>query len=79
MECPKCNGSGKVSNPKYYSVGCSMAYEMGYETTKICEKCNGKGYIIGDISDIVYRLKEAYNGETITRKEAKDMLDIILK
>lgn len=44
-----------------------------------CSKCNGSGYIIGNINDIVDRLKVAANGVTITQKEAKQMLEAILK
>lgn len=35
--------------------------------------------IIGNINDIVDRLKVAANGVTITQKEAKQMLEAILK
>lgn len=44
-----------------------------------CPKCNGTGYIIGNISDIVNRLRAASNGVTITTREAKQMLEAILK
>ena len=51
----------------------------GYNPTIKCKQCNGSGYIIGNINDIVDRLKVAANGVTITQKEAKQMLEAILK
>lgn len=81
MECPKCNGSGRVENPRYFNgqYSCTEAWERGYDPSIKCRKCNGTGYIIGNISDIVNRLRAASNGVTITTREAKQMLEAILK
>ena len=52
---------------------------MGITATKQCKQCNGSGYIIGNIQDIADRLKRAANGVTISKEEAKQMLDAIMK
>ena len=79
MMCGKCNGRGVVANPRYYRHSNSEAWEMGIPATKPCKHCGGSGYIIGNIGDIVERLRVAANGVTITKREAKQMLDAILK
>ena len=81
MKCSKCNGRGYVDNPRYWGgrYSCIEAWERGYDPTIKCKQCNGSGYIIGNINDIVDRLKVAANGVTITQKEAKQMLEAILK
>lgn len=78
MICGKCNGRGVVPNLIYYRHSNSEAWEMGIPVTKPCERCGGSGYIIGNIGDIVERLRVAANGVTITKREAKQMLDAIL-
>ena len=52
---------------------------MGISSTKECKSCNGTGYIIGNIQDIVDRLECAANGVTISKDEAKQMLEAITK
>lgn len=79
MKCPKCNGSGHVTNKRYYKQGPSLSYELGIPPMLPCKECKGGGYVIGNINDIVDRLRCAANGVTITRGEAKEMLDAILK
>ena len=79
MKCHKCNGKGYVTNKRYYNKGSSLSYEMGISPVKKCGQCNGSGYIIGNIQDIVDRLKCAANGVRITKKEAKEMYDAITK
>lgn len=79
MKCAKCNGRGIVSNNRYYLHSNSEAYEMGIHPTKPCKQCGGSGYIIGNIGDIVERLRVAANGVTITKREAQQMLDTILR
>jgi len=79
MRCNKCNGAGVVANPRYYRHSNVEAWEMGIPATKPCKHCGGSGYIIGNIGDIVERLRVAANGVTITKREAKQMLDAILK
>ena len=78
MKCAKCNGRGIVANNRYYLHSSSEAYEMGIYPTKPCKHCGGSGYIIGNIGDIVDRLRVAANGVTITKREAQQMLDAIL-
>ena len=78
MKCAKCNGIGMVTNNRYYLHSNSEAYEMGIHPTKPCKHCGGSGYIIGNIGDIVERLRVAANGVTITKREAQQMLDAIL-
>ena len=76
MKCVYCNGRGLVDNPRY----CGDGYERGIEPMIKCKKCDGSGYIIGCIDDIVDRLKVAANGGVaITQKEANEMLEAILK
>lgn len=77
MKCPKCNGSGVIANPRYYRYSNSVAYERGIKPIKDCKNCNGSGYIIGNIQDIVDRLECAANGVTISKEEAKQMLNAI--
>ena len=82
MKCVYCNGSGRVDNPRYWSgrYSCVEAWERGISPTIKCKKCDGSGYIIGCIADIVDRLKVAANGGVaITQKEANEMLEAILK
>lgn len=79
MKCPKCGGQGIVCNQRYYRHSSSEAYEMGIRATKECKFCNGRGYIIGNINDIVARLESAANGVVISREEAKQMLEAIMK
>lgn len=77
MKCPKCNGRGVIANPRYYRYSNSVAYEKGIKAIKDCKNCNGSGYIIGNIQDIVDRLECAANGVTISKEEAKQMLNAI--
>lgn len=79
MKCPRCDGKGYVDNPRYYNVGSAIAYERGISPAKKCSKCNGSGFIIGNIQEIADRLLVAANGVTITKKEAKEMYDAIMK
>lgn len=74
MKCKKCDGQGVVPNPRYYRYSSSEAYERGIPVTKTCPYCQGSGYIIGNINDIVERLECAANGVTISKEEAKQML-----
>lgn len=68
-----------VDNPRYYRHPSYESYIMGILPTQKCRICGGSGYIIGNLSDIVERLRAAVNGVTISPKEAKGMLDVILK
>lgn len=68
-----------IDNPRYYRYPSCESYVMGISPTQKCRMCGGSGYIIGNIGDIVERLKAAVNGVTISPKEAKGMLDVILK
>ena len=77
MKCPKCNGEGLASNPRYYRYSSSEAYERGIPAAIECKHCHGSGYIIGNIQDIVDRLECAANGVTISKEEAKQMLNAI--
>ena len=79
MKCPKCNGKGLCYNPRYYRHSSSEAWEMGIQPNIPCKHCNGSGFIIGNISEIVDRLRCAANGVTITKQEAEQMLNAILK
>lgn len=82
MKCDRCNGRGRVDNPRYWSgrYSCVEAWERGISPVIKCKKCDGSGYIIGCIDDIVDRLKVAANGGVaITQKEANEMLEAILK
>lgn len=79
MECPKCNGRGYITNKRYYNMSPSLAWEHGIKPMRTCGNCKGSGFIIGNIKDIVDRLKCAVNGVTITPEEAKEMLDCIIK
>ena len=81
MKCSKCNGSGTIDNPRYWGgrYSCIEAWERGYDPSIKCKQCNGTGYIIGNMSEIVDRLRCAANGVTIRTKEAKQMLEAILK
>lgn len=56
----------------------SLAYERGINPMRTCKNCKGSGFIIGNIKDIVDRLKCAVNGVTITKDEAKQMLNAII-
>lgn len=79
MICPKCKGKGLVDNPRYYCHSNSEAWEMGIKPTKTCRQCKGSGFIIGNIGEIVDRLRCVVNGVAITPSEAKQILDIITK
>ena len=79
MECPKCKGKGWLENPNYYNHDPQYSWSHGIQPSKKCAKCNGTGFIIGNIKDIVRRLECAANGVTITPKEAKEMYEAILK
>lgn len=79
MICPKCNGAGEVPNQRYYNMTNAEAYERGIMPSKKCTKCNGSGFIIGNIQDIANRLLVAANGVTITKREAKQMYDAIMR
>lgn len=79
MKCPKCNGTGVIDNPRYYRYSSFVAYERGIKAIKDCKNCNGSGYIIGNIQDIVDRLECAAKGVTISKDEAKQMLEAITK
>ena len=79
MRCSKCNGTGYVRNSRYYRHSVVEAWEMGIPALKLCDKCQGSGFIIGNIGEIVDRLRCAVNGVTITPREAKQMLDAIEK
>lgn len=79
MKCPKCNGAGEVPNRRYYNMSSAEAYERGIMPARKCTKCNGSGFIIGNIQDIANRLLVAANGVTITKREAQQMYDAIMK
>lgn len=79
MKCPKCNGRGRVDNPRYYAHSPSWSWEHDIKPSKPCPNCNGTGFIIGNINEIADRLLCAANGVTITPKEAKEMYDAIIK
>lgn len=78
MKCPICKGCGKVPNPKYFNHSPSWAWEHDIPTSLKCSKCKGSGYIIGNMTDIVERLKVASNGVAITQREARQMYDAIV-
>ena len=80
MKCHKCKGRGFVDNPRFYSynTGCNDAYNHGIEPTKKCKECNGKGFIIVNIKEIASRLLSAATGSTITKREAKQMYNVIM-
>lgn len=46
MECPKCNGRGKVENPRYWGGNYSYieSWERGYSPSIKCKQCNGAGH-----------------------------------
>lgn len=79
MKCPVCNGIGQVDNPRYYRHSASWSWEHDIPTRITCKKCKGIGFIIGNMADIVERLKSAANGVTITTREAKQMYEAIIK
>ena len=79
MKCPVCNGIGQIDNPRYYRHSASWSWEHDIPPRITCKKCGGIGYIIGNMADIVNRLEYAANGVTITKKEAKQMYDAIIK
>lgn len=79
MECPKCKGNGWVENPRYYRHNASWSWEHDIPPRITCKKCNGIGFIIGNMQDIVDRLRCAANGVTITQMEAKQMYEAITK
>ena len=79
MKCTKCNGKGWVTNTRYYRHSPSWSWEHDISPIKPCKDCKGSGYIIGNINDIVDRLKSAVNGVTITQQEIKQMLYAICK
>lgn len=79
MKCPKCNGSGYVSNPRYYNHSSVWAWEHDIPARLKCSNCKGSGFIIGNIADIADRLKCASNGVTITPREARQMYEAITK
>ena len=79
MECPKCKGAGFVSNPRYYNNDAQYSWSHGISPSKICSACKGSGYIIGNMKDIVERLRCAANGVTISDREAKQMYEAIVK
>lgn len=79
MKCPKCEGRGIVYNPRYLRYSSSEAYERGIPAAIECKHCHGSGYIIGNINDIVERLECAANGVAISKEEAKQMLEAIMK
>lgn len=79
MKCPVCNGIGQVDNPRYYRHSASWSWEHDIPPRIICRKCRGIGYIIGNMADLVERLKCAANGVTITKREAKQMYEAIIK
>ena len=78
MKCPKCDGCGRIDNPKYYNNSSIWAWEHNIKPSKPCPNCNGTGFIIGNISDIAERLLQAVNGVTITPKEALRMYEAIM-
>lgn len=77
MECPNCNGKGWVDNPRYYDNDPCYSWSHGIKPSKKCSRCKGYGYIIGNIKDIVSRLKCTMNGVIITPEEAKQMYESI--
>ena len=79
MKCPVCDGIGQVDNPRYYRHSASWSWEHDIPTRITCKKCKGIGFIIGNMADIVERLKCAANGVTITTREAKQMYEAIAK
>ena len=79
MKCPKCDGKGYIPNPRYWNMSPSLAWERGIPVEKECSNCRGSGFIIGNIQEIADRLLCAANGVTISKREAKQMYDAIMK
>ncbi len=66
MKCDKCNGSGRIANPKYYSMANCYAYEQGIDSMKKCNTCKGMGYIGIDLNEMKQIMIVIYNTATIS-------------
>lgn len=58
MRCPKCEGRGWYENPKYPNPA---SWSYAGEPSIDCRKCGKRGYIIGNVPDVVEFLKVLAN------------------
>lgn len=68
MECDKCNGHGSIPNQKYYNHSSVVSYERGITVSVKCKKCNGTGYIIGNMKEALHDLNVLLNSESNLEK-----------
>lgn len=69
MKCEKCEGRGWITNVRYYDLGCAISYERNVQPTKKCKKCNGSGFIIGNINEVLEYLRYLENYFTHENKK----------
>jgi hypothetical protein len=79
MICDKCNGKGYYTNPRYFQMSNSEAYERGYATELKCSKCGGSGLLLGNANEIIDRLNVAIKTKTpLSVRELKQLM-LVLK
>lgn len=79
MKCPKCDGKGWYDNPKYPNPA---SYSHAGEPSIKCKHCNGTGYIIGDVKDLLAFLKHLqvyFEKDKHYYHQVKQCIDIIEK
>lgn len=64
MICEKCKGRGYTTNPKLFNVPSWKAYEKGYDKPMKCSKCGGRGFILGNIEEVIKILDIAIQNRT---------------
>jgi predicted methyltransferase len=83
VKCDKCGGSGVVENPKYWNAKNrypNSDYYLQFDTSITCKKCNGSGYIIGKIKDVLQllsHLKTKFENNPEYKREIQQCIDLI--
>lgn len=73
MICKKCNGNGYRNNPRYH--GCQ---DVGWHEPRIkCRACEGSGFIVGSLKEVLDVLKVIRNGGAWRKEDIVQAIKVI--
>ena len=74
MICDKCHGAGYCETPHRSHVPEVVAFERGYTEPIKCSRCNGTGFLSGNIHEIIETLNRAIgDNRPLTIRELKHL------
>lgn len=80
MQCKKCEGRGSNPNPKFEEAKWKYPktdYYLSFERTIKCRACNGMGYIIENIGEVLTYLKSLVNRAGLDKEDLQDIKNCI--